>query len=321
MRTSVLGGPGEGGVRIYGSGRGGASWLPQTGAAWLYAMLRQKVNFRPAGRCTVFGGRRRMVDQLIAGLVAHWQLLAISSALIFLAAIVRGFSGFGFSLLSITAISLFMPAQDIVPTIFMLEVAASLNMIPSIWRDIDWRGIAWLLVGYVVGLLPGIYALKYAPAAPLQIALGIFVIVTGIMMLRGFRLEKAPSAGATVGTGVASGLLNGAFGIGGPPVVLFYFSTPAAVAVGRASIIAFFLSTDALGLAGQAYYHIITLQSFIQFVAWLPALLLGVFVGAKGFKHMDPVKFRMTVLWILVALAVLGLGKAVYDLWIAPAAV
>jgi uncharacterized membrane protein YfcA len=262
-----------------------------------------------------------MVDQLIAGLVAHWQLLAISSALIFLAAIVRGFSGFGFSLLSITAISLFMPAQDIVPTIFMLEVAASLNMIPSIWRDIDWRGIAWLLVGYVVGLLPGIYALKYAPAAPLQIALGIFVIVTGIMMLRGFRLEKAPSAGATVGTGVASGLLNGAFGIGGPPVVLFYFSTPAAVAVGRASIIAFFLSTDALGLAGQAYYHIITLQSFIQFVAWLPALLLGVFVGAKGFKHMDPVKFRMTVLWILVALAVLGLGKAGYDLWIAPASV
>jgi uncharacterized membrane protein YfcA len=261
-----------------------------------------------------------MVDQFIAGLVAHWQLLAISSALIFLAAIVRGFSGFGFSLLSITAIALFMPAQEIVPTIFMLEVAASLNMIPSIWRDIDWRGLRFLLLGYVVGLPFGLYALVYAPAAPLQVALGIFVIVTGIMMLRGFRLEKTPSPQATVGTGVASGLLNGAFGIGGPPVVLFYFSTPAAVAVGRASIIAFFLSTDTLGLAGQAISGIITLQSFVQFIAWLPALLLGVAVGAKGFKHMDPVKFRLTVLWILIALAVLGLAKAGYDLWIAPGA-
>ena len=50
----------------------------------------------------------------------------------------------------------------------------------------------------------------------------------------------------------------------------------------------------------------------------VPALLIGVFAGAKGFKHMDPAKFRMAVLWILVALAVLGLGKAGYDLWIAP---
>jgi hypothetical protein len=108
--------------------------------------------------------------------------------------------------------------------------------------------------------------------------------------------------------------LNGAFGIGGPPVVLFYFSTPAAVAVGRASIIAFFLSTDTLGLIGQAASGIITLQSFVQFVAWLPALLIGVAVGAKGFKHMDPAKFRQAVLVILIALAVLGLLKAVYDI-------
>ena len=72
------------------------------------------------------------------------------------------------SLLSITAISLFMPTQAIVPSIFMLEVAASLNLIPSIWREIDWRGLAWLLLGYVIGLAPGIYALVYAPEAPLQ---------------------------------------------------------------------------------------------------------------------------------------------------------
>src|SRR5689334_24266509 len=95
----------------------------------------------------------------------HWELLLLSSIVIFLAAIVRGFSGFGFSLLAITAISIFMPAQEIVPSIFLLEVAASLNLIPSIWREIDWRGIAFLILGYVIGLVPGIYALVHAPAA------------------------------------------------------------------------------------------------------------------------------------------------------------
>ena len=59
---------------------------------------------------------------------------------------------------------------------------------------------------------------------------------------------------------------------------------------------------------------VITVQSFVQFIAWLPALLLGVFVGAKGFKHMDPVKFRQAVLWILIALAAIGLVKAVFDI-------
>jgi len=255
-----------------------------------------------------------MWDRIVAELAASWPLLAASSVAIFLAAIVRGFSGFGFSLLAITAISLFVRVQDIVPTIFMLEVAASLNMIPSIWHEIDWRGIRFLLLGYIVGLPFGLYALVYAPAAPLNIALGIFVIATGTLMLRGFRLEKTPSAGATVGTGVASGLLNGAFGTGGPPVVLFYFSTPGAAAVGRASIVAFFLSTDTLGLAGQAYSGIITLQSFIQFVFWLPTLLIGVAVGAKGFRHMDQARFRRAVLIILIALAVLTLAKAVWQL-------
>ncbi len=262
-----------------------------------------------------------MVETFIAEIVAHWQLLAISSALIFLAAIVRGFSGFGFSLLSITAISLFMPAREIVPSIFLLEVAASLNMIPSIWREIDWRGLMFLLIGYVIALPFGVYALANVPAPPMQLALGIFVIVTTVMMLRGFRLEKTPGAAATTVTGAASGILNGAFGIGGPPVVLFYFSTPAAAAVGRASIIAFFLSTDTLGLAELARNGLVTQQSFIQFVAWLPALLIGVFAGAKGFKHMDQAKFRLAVLWILLALAVLGLAKAGYDLWITPGAV
>jgi hypothetical protein len=255
-----------------------------------------------------------MWDAFIAQFAQHWPLLLISSSAIFLAAIVRGFSGFGFSLLSITAISIFMPAREIVPSIFLLEVAASINLIPSIWRDIDWRGIGFLLLGYVIALPFGVYALANVPAPPMNVALGLFVIVTGIMMLKGFRLEKTPGPAAIVATGAGSGLLNGAFGTGGPPVVLFYFSTPAAAAVGRASVIAFFLSTDTLGLADLGWNGLVTVQSFAQFVAWLPALLIGVAVGAKGFRHMDQAKFRRIVLIILVALAAVTLAKAGWDL-------
>ena len=255
-----------------------------------------------------------MLAELWAAVQGDWEVLALSSAAIFLAAIVRGFSGFGFSLLSITAIALILPVKQIVPSIFLLEIAASINLIPGIWREIHWRSLTWLMVGYVIGLPAGVYALIYAPEAPTQIVLGIFVIGTAILMLRGFRLEKTPGTGASTATGVASGVLNGAFGIGGPPVVLFYFSTPGAAAIGRASIIFFFLFTDLLGVGYFATQGIVTVQSFVQAALWLPALLIGVWLGAHGFRRMNEQVFRRWVLVILMALALLGIGKATLTL-------
>jgi uncharacterized protein len=255
-----------------------------------------------------------MLTDLISALQDEPEILALSSAAIFLAAIVRGFSGFGFSLLSITAISLLLPVAQIVPSIFLLEIAASINLIPGIWREIDWKSLRWLMLGYVAGLPIGGYALINAPEAPAQIVLGVFVIATAILMLRGFRLQETPGPAASTGTGAASGLLNGAFGIGGPPVVLFYFSTPGAAAIGRASIIFFFLFTDLLGFAYFAYQGIVTGRSFVQFLAWMPALLIGIWIGAHGFRRMNQETFRRAVLAILIALACLGIGKALLSL-------
>ena len=255
-----------------------------------------------------------MLADLWGAVQSDWEVLALSSAAIFLAAIVRGFSGFGLSLLAVTAISLMLPVAQIVPSIFLLEIAASINLIPSIWREIHWRSLRWLMVGYVIGLPIGTYALIHAPEAPTQIVLGLFVIGTSILMLRGFHLERTPGTAASTAAGTASGVLNGAFGIGGPPVVLFYFATPGAAAIGRASIIFFFLFTDLLGVGYFATQGLVTRQSFVQFVFWMPTLLIGVWIGAHGFRRMDQATFRRWVLIILVALAVLGMAKAIVNM-------
>ena len=242
-----------------------------------------------------------------------WQL-AFSSAAVFGAAIVRGFSGFGFSLLSITAITLILPQAEVVPSIFLLEIAASLHLIPSIWREIHWRSLLYLMIGCLIGTPTGVYALASVPAAPMTLAMSVFVIATAILMLRGFRLESTPGPLATTGTGIGSGLLNGAFGIGGPPVILFYFSTPAAAAVGRASVIAFFIGTDSLGLAWDAYHGLVTKQTFLQSLLWLVPLLLGVGIGARSFRNLSEDVFRRWVLRLLILLALVSAVKAVLAL-------
>jgi uncharacterized membrane protein YfcA len=241
-------------------------------------------------------------------------VLVYSVICVFLAAIVRGYSGFGFSLLAITALSLALSPAEIVPSIFMLEVAASLHLLPGIWRDIHWRSLLPLIIGCLIGTPFGVYALANVPAAPMQIALAIFVLAATLLLWRGFTLEKLPGPAGSVAVGTASGLCNGAFGIGGPPVILFYFSTKGGHAVGRASIIAFFLATDTIGLALLANEGLVTSAAAYRAVTFVLPLAVGVWLGARSFKTADPVMFRKIVLALLAVLAVLSAAKSLYAL-------
>ena len=238
------------------------------------------------------------------------MLLALSCLIIFLAAIVRGFSGFGFSLLTITALSLFYPPAEIIPSIFMLELAASANLLPSIWKDIHWKSLGPLTLGCLIATPIGVWALANFPAAPMQIALSIFVLGATFLMWRGYALKTMPGPFASTLAGAASGLSNGAFGIGGPPVILFYFASPAGNLAGRASLVAFFLATDVIGLVNQSVQGLITWATVVQAAVYLPALLAGVWIGARSFKDTDPETFRKYVLGILAVLAVIIFVKA-----------
>ena len=123
-----------------------------------------------------------------------------------------------------------------------------------------------------------------------------------------------PGRASTVATGAASGLLNGAFGIGGPPVILFFFASPAGVAAGRASVIAYFLGTDLIALAFMLRQDLIGTPQLWLALVFLPALLAGNWLGAKGFRGIEPEVFRRWILWILMLLALLTLGQGISKL-------
>lgn len=230
------------------------------------------------------------------------------------AGVVRGYSGFGSSLLAITSLSLLLPPAEIVPSVFMLEIAASLHLLPSVWRDIHWRALTWLTIGCMVGTPFGVYALASVPTAPMTLALAIFVLAATVLLAQGYALKRMPGPALTLATGVASGLCNGGFGIGGPPVILFFLSSPAGAAAGRASIIAFWVLTDVMGLAWQGWNGLLTPPTFWRALAFLPPLLVGIWIGHRSFKGANPAAFRRWVLFLLVILAVLTGGRAFLDL-------
>jgi len=241
-------------------------------------------------------------------------VIATAAVLVFLAAIVRGYSGFGFSLLAITSLSLILKPAEIVPSIFMLEIAASIHLLPGIWKDIHWKSLIPLIVGCLIATPFGVALLASVPPAPMQVALAAFVLTATALLWRGFELRKIPGPVGATAAGAAAGFCNGAFGIAGPPVILFYFSSPAGHAMGRASLIAFFLATDLIGLPLLAREGLVTMDAVYRALIFLVPLTAGVWIGARSFKTADPVKFRRMILVLLAVLAIIIAIKGTYTL-------
>ena len=227
-----------------------------------------------------------------------WCVVAV-----FLGAYLKGYSGFGASMLWMVSLSLVLPPIQVVPMVLLFEVATSIYLLPAIFRDIRWRSIGMLLAGTWLAMPLGITLLANLPATPIRLALGLAVLVAAILILRGFALQRVPGNTATFGTGLMAGVLNGSMGIVGPPVILFYFSSPIGVAAGRASIIAFFIGTDTVGTALFAARGLLGMDLLVRTALFLPLLLLGTAAGNRGFIRTDPETFRRMALYILMGLA------------------
>lgn len=243
------------------------------------------------------------MNDVVWGLPAG-AVLAVAVVVV-LGGLVRGFGGFGASMVWAAGMSLFLDPVVVVPTVLVLEILASVQLLPSVWRQVHWRSMCWLLGGVVVGLPVGISVLVAADDRPLRIAIAASIGVAAVLMAIGPGRSTLPGRPATIAVGTASGVLNGAFAIGGPPAILMYFSSPRQVEVGRASLIAFFFCTDALGIVVASGAGLVDGAVLGQSAALWPLSLLGVAIGALVHRRVGPAVLRNAALWLLLPLAVL----------------
>lgn len=225
------------------------------------------------------------------------------------AGIIRGYSGFGFSMITVVVLSLVLPPSQIVPVILMLEVAASATLLPRVWRQIHWPSLTWLSLGVIIGIPLGISLLASIPPREMRMVIGIIVLILGVCMLRGFTLQRMPNRLQTTMVGATSGVLNGSTSMGGPPIILFYLSGPAGAAVSRASMIAFFLGTDIFAFGVSMAHGLTTSQTWILLSIALVPLWLGINLGSRFFDPRKSETYRRRTIVLLMVLALLALGR------------
>jgi uncharacterized membrane protein YfcA len=240
--------------------------------------------------------------------------------IVLVAGVVRGFAGFGFSALCVAGLSLFATPAQVVPPLFVLEVLASLTLLRAALREVDWSWLSWLALGNALCIPLGIAMLAWLDELPLRLLIGLLLLGAALLLRRGWRLELRPTRSVRLATGLVSGLVNGVAAIGGIAVAVLLSTTQMAPARMRATMVLLFLLTDLYALAwagllstgdGPALLGLDTLR----WTLWLaPAMLVGIWLGNRGFRGVSPEQFRRHVLNLLIMIALLGVLRALWAL-------
>ena len=121
------------------------------------------------------------------------ETLLIAVFGMFAAALLRGFTGFGFGLAAVPLLSLALPPAKVVPFVVMLQVIVGVGGLRHAWRLCDWRAVRGLSPGLVLGIPIGVAVLTAFRANPVRLAIGGVILGSVLLLWRGFRLPPAPS--------------------------------------------------------------------------------------------------------------------------------
>jgi len=233
---------------------------------------------------------------------------------VFMASIIRGFNGFGFSAICISGFSFILPAIEIVPIILALEVIISIFMVPYIWNKIDWNFVFKLLLGITIGSPIGLYLLKHLNPDTTHLSVCLLVIFFSILLMKGYSNQKIDNNYGKIFTGIISGTLNGLTTLGGMPVALFLLTTSIQPAVIRGSLAALFFLTDIYAFILSSFAGIVDMITIYRVILLILVLPIGVFIGNKFFIKSKEETYRKVVFYFLISISVLGIYRIISNI-------
>lgn len=227
----------------------------------------------------------------------------------FIAAYVRGYSGFGMSALIITAVSLVSNPIIFVPVVLICDILLTAVQAPSIWKEIDWRRAFRLFGGALLGVPLGVWVLANVGVDVARATISLMVLILSAVLWAGWSLHKPAGTAAHIGIGVVSGVTNGA-AIGGLPVAAFFAAQPMRSAAFRATMIAYFTLLDLWTVPLMAGAGMVTAETLKAVAFGVPFLVIGLWLGSKRFVKTEPASFRRFAILLLATLSIFGLLKS-----------
>ncbi|HLH87575.1 MAG TPA: sulfite exporter TauE/SafE family protein [Xanthobacteraceae bacterium] len=231
---------------------------------------------------------------------------ALAMIAVFVAATIGSIAGFAFSALCGALLFHLMDSPvQVVQVLIVCSIAMQLLSVASLWRSIDWRSLPVFLMGGAFGVPVGAYLLLHLAAGTYRDVIGTLLIAYGSYLLvrgpaRPVRLGPLVDAGAGFLGGITGGL------VGFPSVFVTISCTlkgwdkarqrgvyqPFILCMQPAVLVAISLMRPPSLPATQLDW---------QALAFVPAALLGTWLGLRIFKRLGDRQFQLAVNALLIA--------------------
>ncbi len=237
----------------------------------------------------------------------------LTGLVVFAAAFTQGVVGFGFGLVTMALLPLFLPEHFAIAfvAVYALTVAAQIA-----WRvraHFSWSAATPLLVGIILGTPLGVLVVNDADPMTIKLILGITLIgYCAWALTLGARVRRR-ELGNFWGylAGALSGIL-GAFNTGGPPAVVYTTIMGWDKNLTTSSLQVTFVLTSFIQLPGFAMTGLLTTESLLQNLYYLPVMVAGVAVGQLLFDRINQATFRRALLAVLLAVGIVYVQKSLF---------
>jgi len=233
--------------------------------------------------------------------------LVFLAAISFVAAMARGFSGFGAALIFVPLASTIVSPKVAAPLLLIVDAVLALGFIPNAWRNANRSEVGVMAFGALFGIPLG--ALALLRLDPLVIRWTIVTLATLMLalLLSGWRYRGKPNTPLTFGVGALAGVCSGAAQVGGPAVIAYWLGSTKPAAIVRASIILYFAISTAIAMVSYLAGGVMTLTVLKLALLVAPAYALGLFIGARLFGVADEALFRRICYALIVIAVVISL--------------
>ncbi|MFN8026965.1 MAG: TSUP family transporter [Acidimicrobiia bacterium] len=231
-------------------------------------------------------------------------------AIVVLAATVTALTGFGFALVGVPLLAVAVSARDAVVILSILSLPMNVGLAWLHRREVV-RPTAKRQIGAaVLGMPIGLVVLLAVSQQVLLAVIAATVLVAVVALARGIELHPH-GPGIDYGSGFVSGVLATSVGVNGPPLVAVYQARNFAPGPMRATVSAVFFVTGVVASVMLVAAGAMSADGWLALVPGVLAIPVGWFVGHQLHERIDPERFRVVVLALLVLSALTAAAQAV----------
>jgi uncharacterized protein len=206
---------------------------------------------------------------------------------VFFASLIRSTFGFGEGLIAVPLLALVIPIETAAPVVVLLSVTIAAIVVVQDWQKVHLRAAGWLLGPTLLGIPLGIALLTSIHQQLVKGGLAVIIVAFSGYFLLGKSVPElhTDSRGWLLACGFLAGVLGGAYGMNGPPLVIYGAMrrwTPQHL---RATLQGYFLPASVVALVGYwsagLWVPAVTHYYLISLTVTLPAIFWGRFLNRR----------------------------------------